>query len=365
MSSGPGSRLQAALEQYVEPNSGLTLAAARALESVDSTPAGLVVRIVLGFPVEGYRRDFETALAVHAAAAGIPEPFSVELRSRIPAFVADRRMPRLPEVANVIAVASGKGGVGKSTVAANLALALSAQGARVGLLDADIYGPSQPRMMGLAGERPTTADGKSFDPPRGHGIPVMSIGFLIDSDQPMVWRGPMVTQALTQMLSDTRWGVLDYLVVDMPPGTGDIQLTLTQRVPVSGAIIVTTPQEIALLDARKGLQMFRKVGVPVLGIVENMGIHRCPACGHESHIFDTGGGAELARRYDTTLLGQLPLEARIRELVDGGTPTVVADPASPTAGIFHAIARRAAGRLAASALQGAVAMPTISIEDES
>jgi ATP-binding protein involved in chromosome partitioning len=365
MPSGPESRLRAALERYVEPNTGLTLAAAGALLSVDSTRAGLVAKVVLGFPVEGYRRDLELALAGHAVAAGIPEPFTVELRSQIPAFVADRRMLPLPEVANVIAVASGKGGVGKSTVAANLALALSAQGARVGLLDADIYGPSQPRMMGLAGERPTTTDGKSFDPPRGHGIPVMSIGFLIDSDQPMAWRGPMVTQALAQMLSDTRWGALDYLIVDMPPGTGDIQLTLTQRVPVSGAIIVTTPQEIALLDARKGLQMFRKVGVPVLGIVENMGIHRCPACGHESHIFDTGGGAELARRYDTTLLGQLPLEARIRELVDGGTPTVVADPASPTAGIFHAIARRAAGRLAASALQGAVTMPAISIEDES
>ena len=219
-------------------------------------------------------------------------------------------------------------------------------------------------MMGLAGKRPTTTDGKTFDPPRGHGIPVMSIGFLIDSDQPMAWRGPMVTQALSQMLSDTRWGTLDYLVVDMPPGTGDIQLTLTQRVPVSGAIIVTTPQEIALLDARKGLQMFRKVGVPVLGIVENMGLHRCPACGHESHIFDAGGGAELARRYETTLLGQLPLEARIREQVDGGTPTVVADPASHAAAIFHSIARRAAGQLAASARRGAVGMPAISIEDE-
>ena len=364
MPSGPESRLRAALDQYVEPNSGLTLAAAGALESVETTPAGLLAKIVLGFPVEGYQNELATALAGVAAGAGIAAPFTVEVRSRIPAFVADRRMRPLPEVANVMAVASGKGGVGKSTVAANLALALSAQGARVGLLDADIYGPSQPRMMGLAGQRPTTTDGKTFDPPRGHGIPVMSIGFLIDSDQPMAWRGPMVTQALAQMLSDTRWGTLDYLVVDMPPGTGDIQLTLTQRVPVSGAVIVTTPQEIALLDARKGLQMFRKVGVPVLGIVENMSMHRCPACGHESHIFDTGGGVELARRYDTTLLGQLPLDASIREQVDGGTPTVVADPSSQTAGIFHAIARRAAGKLAASALQGGVAMPVISIEDE-
>ena len=364
MIPGPESRLRAALEQYVEPNSGVTLGAAGALESVDSTPSGLVAKLVLGFPVEGYRGELVAALAGHVVATGFTEPFSVELSVRIPAFVADRRMRPLPEVSNVIAVASGKGGVGKSTVAANLALALAGQGARVGLLDADIYGPSQPRMMGLAGARPTTADGKTFDPPRGHGIPVMSIGFLIDSDQPMAWRGPMVTQALAQMLTDTRWGTLDYLVVDMPPGTGDIQLTLTQRVPVSGAIIVTTPQEIALLDARKGLQMFRKVGVPVLGIVENMGIHLCPACGHESHIFDAGGGAELARRYETTLLGQLPLETRIREQVDGGNPTVVAEPDSQTARIFHSIARRAAGRLAASALQGGLAMPAITIEDE-
>jgi ATP-binding protein involved in chromosome partitioning len=363
MATGPESHLQALLSQYVEPNTGLTLVGSGAVESVATTGSGLVATIVLGFPIEGYREEFGRALAGHAAAAGFHEPFAIELRSQIAPFVADRRMHPLPEVANILAVASGKGGVGKSTVAANLALALAAQGARVGLLDADIYGPSQPRMMGLAGKRPTTSDGKTFDPPRGHGIPVMSIGFLIDSDQPMAWRGPMVTQALTQMLSDTRWGALDYLVVDMPPGTGDIQLTLTQKVPVSGAIIVTTPQEIALLDARKGLQMFRKVGVPVLGIVENMGLHRCPACGHESHIFDTGGGAELARRYETALLGQLPLEASIREQVDGGRPTVVADPASQAAAIFHTIARRAAGQLAASARQGAVGMPVISIED--
>ncbi|MFZ2506845.1 MAG: iron-sulfur cluster carrier protein ApbC [Steroidobacteraceae bacterium] len=364
MSADAEGRLRAALEQCVEPYTGLTLAAAGALDGVKTTRAGLVANVVLGFPVVGYESEFASTLRAHAAAAGIKEPFALELQARIRAFVADPRTRPLPEVANVIAVASGKGGVGKSTVAANLALALSAQGARVGLLDADIYGPSQPRMMGLAGERPTTTDGKTFEPPRGHGLPVMSIGFLIDSDQPMAWRGPMVTQALAQMLSETRWGALDYLIVDMPPGTGDIQLTLTQRVPVSGAVIVTTPQEIALLDARKGLQMFRKVGVPVLGIVENMGMHRCPACGHESHIFDAGGGAELARRYDTTLLGQLPLQASIREQVDGGMPTVVADPASAIAGIFHLIARRAAGRLAASAIQGTTAMPAISIEDE-
>jgi ATP-binding protein involved in chromosome partitioning len=234
----------------------------------------------------------------------------------------------------------------------------------VGLLDADVYGPSLPRMMGLQGARPTTSDGKTLDPPRAHGLPVMSIGFLVDADQPMAWRGPMATQALTQMLADTRWGPLDYLVVDMPPGTGDIQLTLAQRVPVSGAVIVTTPQEIALLDARKGLQMFRKVGVPVLGIVENMGLHRCPACGHESHIFDAGGGRTLAGRYDTALLGELPLDGAIREQADSGRPTVVADPASPAAAAYHAIARRAAGALAASAIRGAVRMPVIKVEGD-
>lgn len=364
MSAGEGERLRAALLEYLEPNLGLTLGTAGALESLETDAGEPLAKVVLGFPVEGYREQLSNALRAHLANAGLPPRLAVELRSRIPAFVADRRLRPLPDVANVIAVASGKGGVGKSTVAANFALALAAQGARVGLLDADIYGPSQPRMMGLAGARPTTTDGKTLEPPRGHGIPVMSIGFLIDAEQPMAWRGPMVTQMLVQMLADTRWGALDYLVVDMPPGTGDIQLTLTQHVPVSGAVIVTTPQEIALLDARKGLQMFRKVGVPVLGIVENMGLHRCPACGHESHIFDAGGGEGLARRYDSTLLGQLPLDARIREQADSGRPTVVAEPASAAAMIFQAIARRAAARLAASALQGTVTLPAISIEDQ-
>ncbi len=364
MTTGLAERLQRVLGRYVEPNLGMSLDDAGAIESVTEGPNGPVVRLVLGFPVGGYEETLGRALDAELATAGIEARPAYEIVARIPAFVADPRQRPLPEVANVVAVASGKGGVGKSTVAANLALALAAQGARVGLLDADIYGPSMPRMMGLAGERPTTTDGKTLDPPRGHGLPVMSIGFLVDSDQPMAWRGPMVTQALSQMLADTRWGPLDYLVVDMPPGTGDIQLTLTQRVPVSGAVIVTTPQEIALLDARKGLQMFRKVGVPVLGIVENMGLHRCPACGHESHIFDAGGGKALAERYETTLLGELPLDGAIREQADSGRPTVVAAPDSAVAAAFHAIARRAAGALAASALKGAGQLPEIRIEGE-
>ncbi len=364
MPTGLQDRLGNALGSYVEPHLGMSLADAGAVESIAEDGNGAVVDIVLGFPAGGYAETLARALDEHLAAAGIEARPTYRINARIPAFVADPRQRPLPDVGNVIAVASGKGGVGKSTVAANLALALAAQGARVGILDADIYGPSMPRMMGLSGERPTTKDGKTLEPPRGHGLPVMSIGFLVDSDQPMAWRGPMVTQALSQMLADTHWSPLDYLVVDMPPGTGDIQLTLTQRVPVSGAIIVTTPQEIALLDARKGLQMFRKVGVPVLGIVENMGLHRCPACGHESHIFDAGGGAALAERYETALLGQLPLDAAIREQADSGRPTVVADPGSPAAAVFHSIARHAAGRLAASALRGAVSLPAIRIEGE-
>jgi ATP-binding protein involved in chromosome partitioning len=364
MPTDPLDGLRNALGRYVEPHLGMTLAEAGAVESVAVGPQGPVARIVLGFPVGGYADALARALDAELAAAGVEARPAYDISARIPAFVADPRQRPLPQVGNVIAVASGKGGVGKSTVAANLALALAAQGARVGLLDADIYGPSMPRMMGLQGQRPTTTDGKTLDPPRGHGLPVMSIGFLVDSDQPMAWRGPMVTQALSQMLADTRWGELDYLVVDMPPGTGDIQLTLTQRVPVSGAVIVTTPQEIALLDARKGLQMFRKVGVPVLGIVENMGLHRCPACGHESHIFDAGGGRSLTERYDTVLLGELPLDPAIREQADSGRPTVVADPGSAIAAAYHAIARRAAGQLAASALKGAGKLPEIRIEGE-
>jgi ATP-binding protein involved in chromosome partitioning len=259
-------------------------------------------------------------------------------------------------------VASGKGGVGKSTTAVNLALALALDGARVGLLDADIYGPSQPRMMGLSGVRPVSRDGKRIEPLEAHGVKVMSIGFLVEEEQPMVWRGPMVTQALTQLLSDTNWGELDYLVIDMPPGTGDIQLTLAQRVPVSGAVVVTTPQDIALLDARKGLQMFRKVSVPVLGIVENMSTHVCSKCGHEEPIFGSGGGARMAEQYGVSLLASLPLDIRIREETDGGRPTVVADPDGPIGRAYLEMARNTSARLSLSATAGN-ASPKITVED--
>jgi ATP-binding protein involved in chromosome partitioning len=281
---------------------------------------------------------------------------------RVATHPARGQLQPLPGIRNVLAVASGKGGVGKSTTAVNLALALALDGARVGLLDADIYGPSQPRMMGLQGERPVSVDGKRLQPLVAHGVKVMSIGFLIEEEQPMVWRGPMVTQALQQLLNDTDWGELDYLVVDMPPGTGDIQLTLSQRVPVSGAVIVTTPQDIALLDARKGLRMFQKVNVPVLGIIENMSTHLCSNCGHEEPIFGSGGGERMAVQYGIALLGQLPLDIRIRQETDEGHPTVVVDPAGRIGQAYLDTARRTAAKLSVVA-GAATGFPTITVED--
>jgi ATP-binding protein involved in chromosome partitioning len=269
----------------------------------------------------------------------------------------------LPGVKNIIAVASGKGGVGKSTTAVNLALALAAEGARVGILDADIYGPSQPQMLGIGHERPQSLDGKHMEPLQAHGIQAMSIGFLVDPDTPMVWRGPMATQALNQLLKDTNWKDLDYLVIDMPPGTGDIQLTLSQQVPVTGAVIVTTPQDIALLDARKGIKMFEKVGVPVVGVVENMSIHICSKCGHEEHIFGTGGGQKLCADYNIPFLGALPLDLQIRQEADGGTPTVVADPDGRIAAIYREIARKVALRVAEKAKDMTHKFPNIVVQN--
>jgi ATP-binding protein involved in chromosome partitioning len=265
-------------------------------------------------------------------------------------------------VKNVIAVASGKGGVGKSTTAVNLALALAAEGATVGIMDADIYGPSQPTMLGITG-RPDSSDGQSMEPMMGHGIQAMSIGFLVDVEQPMVWRGPMVTQALEQLLNDTKWKDLDYLVVDLPPGTGDIQLTLAQRVPVTGAVIVTTPQDIALIDARKGLKMFEKVGIPILGIVENMSLHICSNCGHEERIFGTGGGEKMCQDYEVEFLGSLPLDIRIREETDSGKPTVVAEPDSRISMIYRDIARKVAIRVAEQAQDFSARFPSIVIQN--
>lgn len=268
----------------------------------------------------------------------------------------------MKEVSHIIAVASGKGGVGKSTTAVNLALALQAEGANTGIVDADIYGPSIPRMLGVEA-KPSSPDGKHIEPITGHGLQSMSIGFLVDQETPTVWRGPMATKALQQILEDTLWKGLDYLVVDMPPGTGDIQLTLAQKVPVSGSIIVTTPQDIALQDARKGLKMFEKVNVPVLGIVENMGVHICSECGHEEHVFGEGGGERIAARYDTTLLGSLPLDRRIQQQTDGGNPTVAADPEGRIAEVYREIARQTVARLSRLKEEGSGLPPEIRIED--
>ena len=357
--------LRAAVESYLDPYLQETLGAARALEGVEPASAQggrPVVLLRFGFPVGGYAEELEPALREHVRAQGVATEFDVRLESRIEAHAVQRTLKPLESVKNVVAVASAKGGVGKSTVAVNLALAWAAQGARVGVLDADIYGPSQPLMLGLAGQRPST-DGTHIEPLRSHGVAAMSIGFLVDAEQPMVWRGPMVTQALTQLLADTSWGELDYLVVDMPPGTGDIQLTLAQRVPVAGAVIVTTPQDIALADARKGLKMFEKVSVPVLGIVENMSVYVCSQCGHVEHIFGAGGGARMAEQYGVRLLGELPLDARVRAEADGGSPTVVAAAGEPRAQPYFQAARRTAAELAKRSKDLSRIMPKIVVEE--
>lgn len=321
------------------------------------------VKVVLGLPAAGFVEDLEHEIRRLLMDRHQTKTSTVDISSKITAHGVQRNLKPLANVRNLIAVASGKGGVGKSTTTVNLALALAADGAKVGVLDADIYGPSIPAMLGATGEQPTSDDGNSMIPPQAHGLQVMSIGFLIDPDQPMIWRGPMVTQALNQLLQQTSWSDLDYLMVDMPPGTGDIALTLSQQVPVSGAVIVTTPQDIALLDARKGLQMFRKVSVPVLGVIENMSTHICTNCGHEETIFGSGGGQQMAADFDIDLLGQLPLDARIRQQTDSGLPSVVAEPGEAPAIAYRQIARRMAARLAMQGKDYSARFPKIVVEE--
>ncbi len=354
--------VETALKGYVDPYLEKDLVTAKCVKTIQTEDGRVEVEVELGFPAAGYREALSAALRERLAALPGVGKVAIRVETQIIAHEVQKGLKPLPGVKNIIAVASGKGGVGKSTVAVNLALALSAEGANVGLLDADIYGPSQPRMLGVH-ERPESLDGKSMEPIVSHGLQSMSIGYLIEEETPMVWRGPMVTQALEQLLRDTRWQDLDYLIIDLPPGTGDTQLTLAQKVPVSGAIIVTTPQDIALLDARKGLKMFEKVEVPVLGVVENMSIHMCSKCGHEEHIFGEGGGQRLAAQYNAPFLGALPLDIRIREETDGGQPTVAAEPDSRIAGLFRDIARRASARLSLQAKNYSYKFPNIVIQN--
>ncbi len=320
------------------------------------------VDILLGYPAKSQLAPIREEIGRKLKAIPGAGQVSVNVQMKIVSHAVQRGVKLVPGIKNIIAVASGKGGVGKSTVAANLALALAAEGASVAVLDADIYGPSQPTMLGIRG-RPESRDGKSLEPMEGHGVQAMSIGFLIDVETPMVWRGPMVTQALEQLLNETKWREVDYLVVDLPPGTGDIQLTLAQRVPVTGALIVTTPQDIALIDARKGLKMFEKVGIPILGIVENMSVHICSKCGHEERIFGEGGAERMGKDYDVELLGALPLDINIREQADSGKPTVVADPDGRVARLYKQIARRVAVKIAEKAQDHSAAFPKIVVQN--
>lgn len=352
-------KVHEALRAVIDPNTATDLVQSRSARNIRIEGETVHLDIELGYPAASQIEPLRARVVEALQAAGARQVHA-NITFRIVAHTVQRGLKVLPNVRNIIAVASGKGGVGKSTVAANLALALAAEGARVGMLDADIYGPSQPTMLGIVG-RPESRDGKSFDPLVGHGIQVSSIGFLVDPDQPMIWRGPMVTSALQQLLMGTNWRDLDYLVIDMPPGTGDIQLTLAQQVPVTGAVIVTTPQDIALLDAMRGLRMFEKVGVPILGLVENMATHVCSQCGHEEPIFGTGGAARMARQFDIEVLGALPLDIGIRVDADGGNPTVSAHPDSPIAQTYKAIARRVAVRIAERAKDLSGKMPMIKV----
>ncbi len=355
-------QLRTAISTYVDPYLKQDLIGANALKDLSLSGGVARLHTELGFPCRGYHEQLRACLTEKLIHESGIQSAQIDITTNILSHAVQKNLKPINGVKNIIAVASGKGGVGKSTTAVNLALALQAEGANVGLLDADIYGPSQPRMLGLVGQRPTSTDNKSFEPLVGHGLQCMSVGFLIKEDQPMVWRGPMATQAFNQIMGSTRWKDLDYLIVDMPPGTGDIQLTLSQQVPVSGAVIVTTPQDIALLDARKGLKMFEKVGVSILGIVENMSTHICSNCGHEEPIFGSGGGARMADESQVPLLGSLPLDIRIREEADGGVPTVAADPNGAIGQAYRDIARRAAAQLAAAAKDYSRLFPKITIE---
>ncbi len=354
-------QVSAAIASIINPYLGIDLVAAGAINAISIEGNLVRVEIELGFPVTRYAAELEETLRSHIVTLGDDITVECDIRGKVAAHAVQHGAKRLNEVRNIIAIASGKGGVGKSTTATNLALALRDEGASVAILDADIYGPSQPRMLGAQG-KPESRDGKSMEPIVSYGIQSMSIGNLIEEDTPMIWRGPMVTGALEQLLNDTNWSDIDYLVIDLPPGTGDIQLTLCQKIPVSGAVIVTTPQDIALLDARKALKMFEKVDVPVLGVIENMSVHICSSCGNEDHIFGAGGGESMAQQYGVDLLGALPLDTEIRKGMDGGKPVVALQPDSRPSQMYREIARRVGGKLALRAKDYSAKFPNIVVQ---
>src|SRR5574343_2086849 len=356
-------QIKTALSAAVDPNTGKDFVAGKAVRNIKIDGDDVSFDIELSYPaksqIDAIRKQVIAAVRTVPGVGNV----SANVFTKIVAHSVQMGVKLLPGVKDIIAVASGKGGVGKSTTAVNLALALAQEGANVGILDADIYGPSQPQMLGLAGQQPESRDGQSMEPLEAYGVQAMSIGFMVDVETPMVWRGPMVAQALDQLLGQTNWRDIDYLIVDMPPGTGDIQLSLAQKVPVTGAVIVTTPQDIALIDARKGLKMFEKVNIPILGIVENMSIHICSNCGHAEHIFGTGGGEAMCKDYDVDFLGSLPLELGIREMAESGKPTVVGAPDSTAAAIYRAIARRVAVKVGETAKDMSSKFPTIVVQN--
>ena len=352
-----------ALAVVLDPHTGKDFVSTRALRNLHISGGDVAFEVELGYPAKSLIAGLRSSLVAAAKTVAGVTNVSANVTFKVIAHAVQRGVQLLAGVKNIVAVASGKGGVGKSTTAVNLALALAAEGAKVGLLDADIYGPSQPMMMGISG-KPESRDGKTMEPLTNYGVQVMSIGFLVEPDQAMIWRGPMATQALDQLLRQTHWQDLDYLIVDMPPGTGDIQLSLSQRVPITGAVIVTTPQDIALLDAKKGIQMFEKVGVPILGIVENMAVHICTNCGHAEHIFGEGGGQRMAADYKMDYLGALPLKMQIRLQADSGKPTVVADPDGEVAQIYKQVARTVAVKIAQQAKDFSSKFPTIKVSQD-
>jgi ATP-binding protein involved in chromosome partitioning len=358
--SASESALLDALKGVVDPNTGKDFVSTRQLKNLKVDGGDVAFDVELGYPAKSQHAALRKSLIAAARSVAGVDNVSVQIATKVIPHAVQRGVQLMPNVKNIVAIASGKGGVGKSTTAVNLALALAAEGASVGILDADIYGPSQPMMMGIEG-RPESADGKTMEPLSNYGVQVASIGFLIEPDNPMIWRGPMATQALEQLLRQTNWGDLDYLIVDMPPGTGDIQLTLSQRVPLTGAVIVTTPQDIALLDAKKGLKMFEKVGVPILGIVENMAVHVCEKCGHVEHIFGAEGGKKMAAEYGVDYLGALPLNLSIRVQADSGKPTVVSDPDGEIAAMYKSLARQMAVKIAQRAKDFSAKFPTITV----